>query len=105
MKDIYEIIELVKTRPPMYIGDSTLSTMDIFLAGAGFGLSLNEIKESPDFMDFHIWVRDKFELPPLSVGYKTIILEQCNGDEEIGLKMFFDLIEEFKNENLLSNQE
>ena len=80
----------------MYIGDSKLTTMDAFLNGAQFGLSINKINEVPEFRNFHFWVRDKLELEPLSVGFKTTILEHCNGDEEKGLQKFFELIEEFK---------
>jgi hypothetical protein len=98
LKDIYEIIDMVKLRPPMYIGDSQLTTLNAYLQGVHLALGINEINESPPFMEFHTWVRDKFELEPLSVGYRTTILEQCNGDEEKGLDMFFELVEEFKNQ-------
>ena len=89
---------MVKVRPPMYIGDAKLTTLDVYLQGVHLALGINKIKESPPFMEFHTWVRDKFELESLSVGFKTTILEQCNGNEEKGLDMFFELIEEFKSQ-------
>jgi len=46
----------------MYIGDTKLSTIASLLYGVHLALGINNIKESPDFMKFHTWVRDKFEL-------------------------------------------
>ena len=99
MKNIYEIIDLVRLRPQMYIGENKLSTLTSFLAGVHFALGINGVKEFPEFNKFHAWVREeKFKLNPLSVGYCKTILGQTNGDEKKGLEMFFELIDEFKNE-------
>lgn len=82
----------------MYIGDDKLSTFASYLRGVHLALGINGINEFPEFIHFHTWVRvEKYKVSPLSVGYETTILEQTNGDEEKGLEMFFELIEEFKN--------
>ena len=55
----------------------------------------------PDFDDFKYWILNKDERQ-LGVGnpYSTVLLYECNGDEEKAFDKFFEYLDEFKKERL-----
>ena len=97
MKDIYYIIQLIRIRPPLYIGENSITTLYQFLNGCQFALKISGVEEKPNFMDFHTWVRERLQLSPMSVNYATTLLEYFH-DEEIAMQKFFILIDEYRAE-------
>lgn len=96
---IYELIDLIKVRPGMYIGDNKISTLYTFLGGYQFASMVHNIEDEkvfPPFWYFHDWVKEKFNWFESTAGWKNIILEENNFDEEKALMDFFRIIDEFR---------
>lgn len=99
VQDIYSLLEKMKVRPGMYLGNSKISSMDNFLNGFNFAEMITGKrlkKEFPPFWYFHEWVMDKYKYNESTAGWKNIILTENENNEEKALQIFFDMIEEFK---------
>lgn len=74
--DIYHILEKIRHRPAMYIGDETLENLRSFLAG--YSMAMNEHKKEdasqPRFSDFHEWVREYYGYYESTAGWANMIL-------------------------------
>lgn len=103
--NIFELIEFVKKRPGMYLGDTSITSMNTFLDGYNFACFVNNIDNHdvyPLFWYFHEWAKEKYNWYESSAGWKNIILKENQNDEIKSLAVFFELIEEFKNLTPLS---
>lgn len=56
-----------------------------------------EENESPNFHDFHEWIKNHYNYDYSTSWWCNMILENSK-DEEEGLNIFFELLEKFKNE-------
>ena len=80
---IYDIIDKIRDRPGMWIGDLSPRALHIFLTGyrcgmddAGFaGVS------QPEFRGFHDWVAQKFGFGESTAGWANMILAVTVGAE------------------------
>ena len=98
--DLFEVLDLIKYRPGLFIGNKRISTLWDFLQGYQFSLSMNKLNEKsfPDFKWFSTWIKGRIDTEyDLSAGWKHHILTTYNYDEEIAFDKFFDHLEEFKN--------
>ena len=113
--NIYDVLEKVRTRTGMYIGEQKLENLMSFLAGYRFAMeSIGAVNISqPDFHGFHDWVAAKYGFYESTSGWARMILhvelgfgprEQCIDLNKIAneihhrksMKRFFDLVDEFK---------
>lgn len=105
MKNIYELINAMEKRPAMYIGDNKISSLNTFLNGYLFSASSHNIlaeKVFPPFWFFHEWAMEKYSWSESTAGWKNILLQENNHDEEKSLEVFFKMIKEFKTLSPLS---
>jgi hypothetical protein len=105
VNNIYDLIELMKQKPAMYMGDNKISTMRTFLDGYKFSSMVHNIKSEkvfPPFWYFHEWAKEKYNWFESTAGWKNIILEENNNDEEKALETFFAMIDEFRTLHPLS---
>ncbi len=81
----------------MYIGDKKITILRAFIDGYLFALEANNINlaEKEKFTEFHDWVANYFGWYESTAGWKNIILEECNGNEEIAVDKFFELYDKF----------
>lgn len=92
-----------RQRPGMYLGRNQISLLSTFMTGYRFSLQENgyDISSDPFFGNdsggFFIWFQNKRGYSSSSNWYLTI-LKECNGEEEKALELFFNLLEEYKNE-------
>ncbi len=103
----YNMMKGFQTRPQMYFGKKSLTLMIMYLHGfwsatMQFGIEF----ENGFYPEMSDWVRKKLNVKDkLSLHYSSLILEECNGDEEKAFDLFFALLEEFKLEKEnLSNE-
>jgi hypothetical protein len=99
VNNIYDLIEMIKRRPAMYIGDSKISTINTFLHGYCFATEIYKVEcpaEFPPFWYFHEWAMDQYNWYESTAGWKNIILKENDNDEERSLQVFFQFIDEFK---------
>ncbi|MHC0063625.1 hypothetical protein ACWATR_11950 [Nostoc sp. UIC 10890] len=98
MKNIYDILAMIRTRPGMYLGQRSLTALRSFIDGYFFAIGQNGIlieEENPPFSQFHDWVARYYKWNESTAGWKNIILREV-GDEAKACDVFFELLELFK---------
>ena len=99
INNIYDLIELIEKRPGMYIRDARISSLRSFLDGYQFSAMVHNIEKEqvfPPFWYFHEWAMHKYGWGESTAGWKNIILEENQNDEELALTKCFELIREFR---------
>ena len=96
---LYEKLDLVRMRPGMYIGADSVSKLFIFISGFRFALSYHSPKLQSEghlpFSYFNRYVAVRYNCSG-SMGWANILLKVCNDSEEDGLKLFFEVLDEFR---------
>ncbi|MCC5664560.1 hypothetical protein LC653_11685 [Nostoc sp. CHAB 5784] len=98
MKNLYEILAMIRSRPGMYLGQRSLTALSGFIGGYSFALGENGIfygEETPPFTQFNDWVARYYKWYESTAGWKNIILREV-GDEAKACDVFFELFELFK---------
>ncbi len=89
------LLNVIRERPAMYLGELSLSALTQFLNGYGICLFLHGIQEkAPLPRDFHDWVADRLHFSESTRGYTRMILERVP-DEAMALRFFFELLDEY----------
>lgn len=120
--ECYNLLKSIEKRPAMYIGESTLKGIKIFISGYYFALLENNIDREYQSDPFFDWTANKLGYYESTAGWVNMILAHCLGikprdiiweeffDLHISneqhlnsIKLFYELIEEYKNENLKKN--
>ncbi len=100
MIGFYELIYKIKKRPALYLGKSSLSQLKTFLDGYSFALRQLNIflsEEEQEFEEFQEWIEDKFNQS--STQHWSRIILFYSEDERDALNRFFELFDEFINDN------
>jgi hypothetical protein len=93
-ENLYDFLDLIRTRPGMWLGESKISLMQPYIEG--FLRAQNgEIEHQPPFGGFHDFVGNYFGRYS-TPGWKNMILEANNGDENEALNQFFVLLDAFR---------
>ncbi len=100
---LHRMIRQIQTRPGMYIGSNTITSLEHFLDGYqaaerdfGVGVCRNGNLFPPDFYYMHNFADFRLQTECLCAGWRHNILTYCHGDEEKALNLFFDLYQEFR---------
>ncbi|MDE7319831.1 MAG: hypothetical protein K2N46_08870 [Lachnospiraceae bacterium] len=100
---LHRMIRQIQTRPGMYIGSNTITSLEHFLDGYqaaerdfGVGVCRNGNLFPPDFYYMHNFADFRLQTKCLCAGWRHNILTYCHGDEEKALNLFFDLYQEFR---------
>ncbi|MBD5478331.1 MAG: hypothetical protein HDR14_03415 [Lachnospiraceae bacterium] len=90
----------IRSRPPMYIGDYSLSKLWIFLMGYGGALRNHALDDQCCIMPkgFNDFVLKKYNLYPSSMGGVRAILQNMPDGKE-AIEAFFNLLDEFLEAN------
>ncbi len=97
----YKLIEKIKSRPGLFLGEPSITNLQFFLTGYATALSDYEIPYEIDallplpFWFFHEYVARCYNFNESTSGWINMILKQVNSEEE-GLYLFFELFDEFK---------
>ncbi len=103
MDYFHEMIEKIRRRPGMFLGSCSITALRMFLQGYSMALydlkadeSLKKLQPLP-FSLFHSFAANRCIKPgsQSGMGWNTIILNQCKGDEKKALDTFFELYDEF----------
>lgn len=98
MTSIYELLEMIRPKPQMYLGQRSLTALKGFIGGYDFAKEEKDIlveEEIPPFRQFHDWVARYYKWYESTAGWKNIILQEV-GDEAKACDVFFELLELFK---------
>jgi hypothetical protein len=100
-KYLYQVLQDIKIRPGLFLGNSSITRLRAFLDGYGsaradLGLPLTEQEKA--FNGFQAWIQTRFE-STTTQGWDRIILSHT-ADEQDALDRFFELFEQFQQETL-----
>lgn len=99
---IYEMLELIRDRPEMWLTSKSISALQNFLNGylmnKGFTNDIYHPGE-PSIDNFKYWVLRK-EPDVFGVGnpYSRVLLKKSDGNEVMAFDLFFEFLDEFKRE-------
>lgn len=99
MTQLYDLLNKIREKPGMYLGYPSVSNLFMFLCGynqshADLDIPLTEQEE--EFQEFQPWLQKRFNLSTSASWARIIMLYTTN--EETGFSMFFELLEEFRQE-------
>lgn len=97
-QNLYEYLQQIGFRLPMYIGSKSLKNLQIHIEGYRAAERVNSITELKDFGDFHDFVATEYKISSSSAGWPEIILKRCKKDEDSAIKEFYRLLDKFYQE-------
>lgn len=95
---LYEMLERIKQRPGMFLGNCSITRLRAFLdgyMGSREDLGLPPTQQELEFNQFQEWIQTKFKITS-SHGWDSIILFY-SADERDALNNFFELFDKFRN--------
>lgn len=99
IRTIYDVFDVVKKKPGLYIQGPSISLLEAFYHGYDNALHAHGVAldtEEPPFHHFHDYVASCYGRDPSAKGWCTILLEECGGDEEEAFDHFFRLLRAFR---------
>ena len=98
---IYEMLELIRRRPELFLTSKSITSLQDFLTGylcLPFRKDMYH-KDEPNFDEFKYWVLDKdIRKSSLNSSYRKFLLYECNCNDEKAFDRFFEYLEEYKAE-------
>lgn len=94
---VYDLIDIVRKRPEVFLGSRTLTGLYHFIAGFEVALHAvgNDLKESaPPFRSFHQWIQRRLD-GKQGVGWHETLLEVTR-DERGAFDRFLLEVDEFR---------
>jgi len=97
MNKASNLIERIRERPGMYIGPGKITALRHTIHGyemglRDFGLFGKSTQVLPE--DFNDWVAYRLHYKESTSGWRNMILNSCQQDEDRALARFFDLLDE-----------
>jgi hypothetical protein len=96
---VYDMLEIVRERPAMWIGNAELERLHVWIQGfrtgtqiAGDPVSVGE----PDFDEFHGWVAARLGVASSGKGWARMLLESVSGDQERAFGKFWIELDAFR---------
>jgi hypothetical protein len=99
MKNIFEVLNIIKVKPEMYIGAKNLTFLYHFINGYLFRNIDMDDEESQRIRELHFWLPRKTGVE--IENWLQNLLIKADFDEEKALELFFKYIEIFTQENNL----
>ncbi|MCL1474659.1 hypothetical protein [Argonema antarcticum] len=96
MISFYDLLQKIKQRPSLYLGNRSINHLQVFLDGYTFarrqlGVPLTE--EEREFENFQEWIEQRFNQPSTQSWARIILF--YSEDERDALDSFFELFEDF----------
>lgn len=89
------LIEKLKTKPAMYLGDESITRLKSFLDGWFLGIG-DSVMDEEVLADFQIWIAERFNLKTTHSWDRIILFYSMN--EQRALFSFFELFSSFLEE-------
>jgi hypothetical protein len=99
---VYDVVDRMRAKPPLYIGERSLERLFVYLAGISAGVWMagnnKALKDAEDFHRFHDWVAKRLGFYESTSGWHKMIRIKC-ADESEALDRFYVLLDEFRAES------
>lgn len=89
------LLNIIRLRPAMYLGEARLSYLSIFLLGYQFGNS-RQLDNYFGDNGFQQWFERKY-YPMNGNSWFMTFLDEVDGDEKLALELYFDYLEKYHN--------
>lgn len=101
---VFDFLLSLREKPALYIGEKSLTRLNIYLAGYEHGLGRlgKALKQRDEFHAFHDWVAAKLDFTSSTSGWRGMILSR-SASESAAFDLFFQLLEEFQRERGLKS--
>ena len=98
VQTIYDVLDVLRVRPGMWIGEPSVTRLSSFLAGFSTGLhcaqrSLDQ--EAPAFASFHDWIAQRLG-GRANQGWPDMLLEAASGIEAVAFERFWSELDAFR---------
>ena len=95
---IYELLDLIKRRPDLLLTSKSISSLLNYINGYLAIPYRNNMyhQGEQDIEQFWNWIHNKVKPGSERCTMYSILLIECNGDEEKAFDKFFDYLDEFK---------
>ncbi len=98
MSTLFDLLEKIKTKPGLYLGTASITSLRMFILGYRFARSelsiTNTETESDFYKKFQPWLQNRLSIRTVN-GWDKIILLTCT-DEKAAFDYFFQLLDEFR---------
>jgi hypothetical protein len=98
MNTLFDLLEKIKTKPGLYLGNASISSLRMFILGYRFArseLSITHTEAESDFYkNFQPWLQNRLSIRTVN-SWDKIILLTCI-DEKAAFDYFFQLLNEFR---------
>ncbi len=92
-----ELLQQIKKKPGLYIGNASISNLYMFLTGYQFArrqLNIPTSIEEQEFQHFQPWLQEKFGVQTSQSWSQIILFYSAN--EQDAFERFFNLLHEFR---------
>ncbi|MEH1913742.1 hypothetical protein [Nostoc sp.] len=99
VRPLYELLASIKKRPGMYLGNNSITKLDMLLRGYSLAqrkVGILPTQQEREFEGFQLWVQEKYGINSGQSWSKIILFYSV--DEHEALQKFFELFEEYLNE-------
>lgn len=96
MQKITQLIEVIKFRPEMYLGEKNIQTLYDFLNGYTMGLHACGFGSEAEILkDFQDWLYVRLKKNASSLHWGNLILKVKANNSKLAFDYFFELFDEF----------
>ena len=98
-ESIYDMLEAIRKKPGMCIGEPSIARLDSFICGYGAGLGRSgfALRDTRNFHRFNDWIARRLNFADSTSGWSRMIRHKSRSDAD-AFEQFFVLLDEFKKE-------
>jgi hypothetical protein len=99
IRTIYDLLEMMRVRPGMWIGQPSITRLSIFIQGfvSGVRAAHESLEgEAPLFHGFHDWIAARLGRPKNGHGWSDMLLDSTGGNEELAFEKFWQELDAFR---------
>lgn len=97
MGTLFDLLNKIKTKPALYLGNTSITNLRMFILGYRFARSELDIasteSESDFYKNFQPWLQNRLSIRTVNAWDKLILLTCI--DEKAAFDYFFQLLDEF----------
>lgn len=98
VSSVYQLLDMIRQKPGIYIGEPSLTGLYHFLHGFEYALMATGNPfddEDPPFSGFHDWIAGRFGFAESTPGWRNMLLRSV-GDETAAFARFFSELAEYR---------